>query len=48
MIMRPPATPLASHMWRRTAGIEYAIPMPIASPAPAWMALDSACSKAER
>ena len=29
MIMRPPATPLASHMWRRTAGIEYAIPMPI-------------------
>jgi hypothetical protein len=24
MIMRPPATPLASHMWHRTAGNEYA------------------------
>ena len=48
MIMRPPATPLASHMLRRTAGIEYASPMPIASPTPAWSALDSVCSKAER
>ena len=47
MIMRPPATPLASHMLRRTAGIEYASPMPIASPTPAWIALDSVCSKAE-
>ena len=25
MIMRPPAIALATHMWRRTAGIEYAI-----------------------
>jgi hypothetical protein len=34
-------------MWRRTAGIAYAIPMPIARPMPAWMALDANCSKAE-
>jgi len=47
-IMRAPAVALASHMWRRSAGIEYAIPTPIASPTPAWMALDANCSKAER
>jgi hypothetical protein len=45
--MAPPAAALASHMQRRSAGIEYARPMPIARPMPAWRALDSACSPAE-
>jgi hypothetical protein len=41
--MRPPAVALASHMWRRSDGIEYAI----ARPTRAWMTLDSVCSTAE-
>jgi hypothetical protein len=42
-----PAIALDIAIRRRSAGNAATSPMPIASPTPAWTALDSACSPAD-